>query len=194
MPAVRVVRTGAVGDITTEAELREQFARFSRLAREGHQVPDMSPADVEAELAYRRTVCDVSVVEFLELSDGRRISADCGLGYTTAFGLSPGADAPELPNPWAATTLDALRDGIQFVVEADADDLLEGAASDDDLSGYAAAAAVGVGDAWIRSRWARLVNAAAAEGVTVAPEELQAAPFEAGFTDRLLAERARHMP
>ena len=40
---------------------------------------------------------------------------------------------------------------------------------------------------------ARFVDAAAAEGVTVTPAALEAAPFEVELTARLLAERAKHL-
>ena len=41
---MRVARTGAIGDITTEGERRAEYARSSELAREGHQAPNYSPA------------------------------------------------------------------------------------------------------------------------------------------------------
>jgi hypothetical protein len=196
--AMEITRTGAVGDIVTEDEMRAQYARMSRLAREGQQVPDLSPAEIEEELAQRRKGRDVSVVEFLELADGRRITSDCGLGYSAwplwSVGVAAGEEPPELRHPWSVTTLDDLQTDIRFVIEADADDVLEHAEFDEDLTGHAAATAVGLGDEWLRVRWARLLDAAAAEGVTLTPEMLEAAPFEVELTDRLLAERQRHMP
>jgi hypothetical protein len=194
---VEIARTGAVGDIESEEEVRAGYARMSRLAREGEQVPDLSPAQVEAALAERRTGYHVGVVEFLEVADGRRIVADCGLGYSggrlRAFGVSPGEEPPVLPHPWALTSLDDLRDSIRMVIEADADDVVTWSAANEDLSGRDAAEAAGVGADWLRVRWSRLVYAAAAADVTVSPAQLEAAPFVVELTDRLLAERERHL-
>jgi hypothetical protein len=194
---MRIARTGAIGDIETEDEQRAQYARWSRLAREGHQVPDYSPAEIESELALRSKGYDVGIVEFLELTDGRRITAPPELGYSAGWAstvsVPHGEAPPEVAHPWSATTPDEVRETIRCVVEADADDVLEDADFDEGLSGYAAAAAAGLGDDWLRVRWARLAMAAATEGISVSPEELQAAPFEVELTERLLAERERHV-
>jgi hypothetical protein len=194
---VEIVRTGAVGDVESEAEVRAQYARWSRLVREGEQVPDLSPAEVEAEVARRRTGCHVGVVEFLDLADGRRIVADCGLGYSTspmrAYGVASGEQPPVVPHPSAATSLDEMRELVLFVIEADADDLIPWSEANEHLSGREAAEAAGVGADWLRSRWSRLVSAAAAAGVAVSPAQLEAAPFEVELSDRFLAERERHL-
>lgn len=76
-------------------------------------------------------------------------------------------------------------------MEADADDVLEDAEFEGHVTGYAAAISVGLGDVWVRIRWARLIDAAASEGVALAPAEPESAPFEVEFTDRLVAERER---
>jgi hypothetical protein len=193
---MRIVRTGAVGDIETEEEMRARFARWSQLAREGQQVPDMAPAEIAAELAERRKYQDVVIIEFLDLDDGRRITADCGLGFSARvgrFGVPPREDSPPLPHPWAVTSLDELREEIQGVVEADADEMLEGAEIDEDRSGHAAAVAAGLESEWLGVRWTRLVLAAAAERIAVTPQELALAPFEVELTDRLLARRESHL-
>jgi hypothetical protein len=193
---MRVLRAGAVGDVVSEQETRDRYAELSRLARAGHQTPDLSPEAVDAVIAQDRAGMHVKVVEFVDLEDGRRIFADCGLGYTSgplrSFGLPPDALPPTLPHPWAVTSLEEVRRDIQFTIEADADDLVPWKEVDEDLTGRLGAQAAGVGAEWLRSRWARLIDAAAAEGIALTPAELEAAPFEVELTERLVAERDSH--
>jgi hypothetical protein len=161
-----IVRVGAIADIETEDELRARYARWSRMAREERaQVPDLSTAEILAEIAGRRVYVDVSITEFADHADGRRVVSNDGLGYAErANHVRLGDDLIARPDPWSLTDLDDIAETVTGLLAADGD---TGAA-----------------------RWSRLRAACAHQGIDVSFEDLAAASYTVEFTDRL-RERLR---
>jgi hypothetical protein len=158
---VTIVRVGAIADVETEDEMRARYERLSRMAREERaQVPDLSPAEITAEIASRRVYVDVGIAEFADLSDGRRVVSSGQLGYSSrANTVELGDDLVARPDPWSLTDLDDIAETVAGVVASDGD------------TGFA--------------RWGRLQMVCAQHGVHVTFDELAAAPFTVEFTERL---------
>lgn len=193
MDVSEILHVGAIGDVMSDDEFRAKRRRWTELAAEGHQTPSYTAAEIEAELESFHRTMSVEVREFADLADGRRIIDDSGLGFSSSAGAF-GDFSGEIPHPWAGTSDEDLEDSIRFVVEADADDELPDHA---DLPAHAHrelsfARRPDLRPVWLSVRWARLIAAAAAEGVTLTADALEAAPFVFEFTDRLLATRARY--
>jgi hypothetical protein len=161
-----IVRVGAIADIQTEDELRARYERWSRMARdERAQVPNLSTAEISAEIASRRVYVDICISEIADHADGRRVVSNDGLGYAErANHVRLGDDLIARPDPWSLTDFDDIAETVTGLLAADGD---TGAA-----------------------RWSRLRSACAQEGIDVSFEDLEAAPYTVEFTDRL-RERAR---